>query len=95
MFLTSPYIDQAITRFEGVLSVTAMLRQLTDSFRFADNTGVDQLDQHCTVRKIHPFGWQGGTATMVNMKPPNRFEVRASTGVVRVSRGVLHLEPVP
>ena len=28
MFLTPPYIDQAITRFEGGLSVAAILRQL-------------------------------------------------------------------
>ena len=25
------------------------------SFRIADNTGVEQLDQHCTVRSIHPI----------------------------------------
>ena len=52
-------------------------------------------DQQSTVRRIHPFGWQGGSATMVNMKSPNRFEVGANTGVVKVSRGVLHLEPAP
>ena len=57
--------------------------------------GVEQLDQHCTVRRIHPFGSQGGSAKMVNMKTPHRFEVGAYTGVVQVSREVLHLEPVP
>jgi len=45
--------------------------------------------------RIYPFGWQGGSATMVNMNSPNRFEVGATTGVVHVSRGVLHLESVP
>ena len=44
---------------------------------------------------IYPFGWQGASATVVNMKSPNRFEVGANTGVVQVSRGVLHLESVP
>ena len=38
------------------------------TFLFAENTGVEPSDQHCTVRRIHSFGWQGGSATMVNMK---------------------------
>jgi hypothetical protein len=47
------------------------------------------------LARIYPFGWQGASATVVNMKSPNRFEVGANTGVVQVSRGVLHLESVP
>jgi hypothetical protein len=69
---------------------------LEAGFRLADNTGVEQLDQHSAVRKdLSPFGWPGGSATMVNMSSPNRLEVGATTGVVHVSRGVLHLESVP
>jgi hypothetical protein len=45
--------------------------------------------------RLYPFGWQGASATVVNMKSPNGFEVGATTGVVQVSRGVLHLESVP
>jgi hypothetical protein len=41
------------------------------------------------------YGWQGASANRVNMKSPTRFEVGANTGVVQVSRGVLHLESVP
>ena len=66
-----------------------------DSFRFADNTGVAQLDQHCAVSKGLPLRLAVASATVVNMKSPNRFEVGANTGVVQVSRGVLHLESVP
>jgi hypothetical protein len=47
------------------------------------------------LARIYPFGWQGGSAKMVNMKSPNRFEVGVNTGVVQVTRGVLHLESVP
>jgi hypothetical protein len=47
------------------------------------------------LARIYPFGWQGASARMVNMKSPTRFEVGANTGVVQVSRGVLHLESVP
>jgi hypothetical protein len=47
------------------------------------------------LARIYPFGWQGASATVVNMKSPNKFEVGATTGVVPVSRGVLHLESVP
>jgi len=65
------------------------------ALRIADNTGVEQLDQHCAVSRIYPFGWQGASATVVNMKSPTRFEVGANTRVVQVSRGVLHLESVP
>jgi len=47
------------------------------------------------LARIYPFGWQGASAKVVNMKSPTRFEVGANTGVVQVSRGVLHLESVP
>jgi hypothetical protein len=47
------------------------------------------------LARIYPFGWQGASATVVNMKSPNRFEVGATTGVVQVSRGVLYLESIP
>jgi hypothetical protein len=47
------------------------------------------------LARIYPFAWQGASATVVNTKSPNRFEVGATTGVVQVSRGVLHLESVP
>ena len=47
------------------------------------------------LARIYPFGWQGASATVVNVKSPNRFEVGATNGVVQVSRGVLHLESVP
>ena len=46
------------------------------------------------LARIYPFGWQGASATVGNMKLPTRFEVGANTGVVQVS-GVLHLESVP
>jgi hypothetical protein len=46
------------------------------------------------LARIYPFGWQGASATVGNMKSPTRLEVGANTGVVEVS-GVLHLESVP
>jgi hypothetical protein len=35
------------------------------------------------LARIYPFGWQGASATVVNMKSPTRFEVGANPGVVR------------
>ena len=52
---------------------------------------IDTYSHHWT----YPFGWQGASATVVNMKSPNRFEAGANTGVAQVSCGVLYLESVP
>jgi hypothetical protein len=47
------------------------------------------------LARIYSFGWQGASATVVNMQLPTSFEVGANSGEVQVSRGVLHLESVP
>jgi len=61
----------------------------------ADNTGIEQLDQHRAVSKdLHSLaGKLLPPHTVVSMM--NRYKGWAITCVVQVSRGVLHLEPVP
>ena len=56
------------------------------------NAVLDQLGQPFTIRYLCLLG---GFATKINIELWNRFEVGTSTGVVRVSRGVLSLESVP
>src|SRR5882762_3852615 len=65
------------------------------NFGIADNTGVEQLDQHCAVSKDLPLRLAGC------FRHSGQYEVAEqvrSWGHYRcgaVSRGVLHLESVP
>ena len=64
--------------------------------RVADNTGVEQFwINTAPFARIHPFGWQGGFRHNGQYEVSEQVRSWANTGVVRVSRGVLHLEPVP
>jgi hypothetical protein len=57
--------------------------------------GCSGVKDQCAARGRQNAGFGQGIATVVNMKSPTRFEVGANTGVVQVSRRVLHLESVP
>jgi hypothetical protein len=62
---------------------------------FPTNRELTALVNTLPLARTYAFGWQGGSATRVNIPSSNSFEVGTTTGVVQVNRGVLSLESVP